>query len=273
MRLADKIVVAATMISQLACGAPQISGEKRDTDSISASAERRTPEMDIKPEESAPEVSAETAKYAAAVEKCLQDKGGRIALEISDNEAYIAETIRPTGVRPEAGTRVGQYFMCNESNNECGVAYGMPNQFSDSFGPKFERWGLEARRFHDVSQYPGKIQGADGLAERSFDFNLPPKNGHQAICMPMPDNNTTAFVDTRLPAKGIRARNDFFGCTPAQTPKLTRAYFQSEYQGILAKLAQACADNKVYVPGSKYVRPDYSGAKGFGHIDTGGTRR
>lgn len=271
MKLVDKFVVGAATLGQLACGAHQVSGERRDFDRVEAGANagRRAPEKDLEPAELAPEVAASAAKSAVAVEKCLQLKGGRIALEVSDNEAYIAETIRPTGERPEVGIRVGQYFMCNDANQKCGVAYAMPNQFSDNFGPKLERWGLEAKRFRDVSPYTGAMQGADGVAEMAFDFNLPPQGGHEAVCMPMPDRGETAFAERRPANPGVMAHTDLFGCKPANTPKMTRAYFQDQYRQILAKFAQACANGKVHVPGAKYVKPDFSGAHGLGAIDTG----
>lgn len=272
MKLTDKLVVGAAMVGQLACGASQqVAEERRGIDEIEASSSvgRRAPEKDLEPAELATEITSAAALAAAAVEKCLQVNGGRIALEVSDTEAYVAESVRPTASKAEVGMRVGQYFMCNDANQKCGVGYAIPNQFSDSFGSKFERWGLEAWRFHDVSAYTGKMNGADGQADRIFDFNLPPRGGHEAVCIPMPDRGAAAFADHRPSNNAVREHTDIVGCRPPSTPKMTRAYFQDQYRQIIAKLAQSCASGKVHVPGEKYVKPEMS-SHGIGSIDTGG---
>lgn len=274
MNLSEKFVVAATMVGQLACGSPQVSGERRDLDKIesaSGHSGRRGADGDLDVAPLSSDVTMTAANLANTVERCLDSHGGRMALELSPTEAYIAETIRPTSERPEVGMRIGQYFMCNDANQKCGVAYAVPNQFSDNFGPQFDRWGLEAKRFHDVAPYTGEMHGADGVAERAFDFNLPPQvGGHEAVCMPMPDRGATAFIDRRPANSGVMAHTDLFGCKPAETPKLTRARFQEVYRKILAKLAKGCADGKVSVPGSEYVKLDFGEVMGLGTIDTGG---
>jgi|GEM_PF-2538683 len=275
MKLADKLVLGAAMVGQLACSALQ-SGERRDFDQAGVSALRRAPERDLKEEPVSPEVLQNAAKLAEAVEKCVNGRGGRVALEVSDNEAYIAESVKPSGVRPEVGIRVGQYFMCNEKNDSCGVRYAIPNGFGDNFGLQFERFGLETWRFHDASSYNGKMTGADGQADRAFDFVLPPNQygGHDAVCVQMrAGDSDEAFIDYRPANNAIRPHTDIIGCRQPSTPNMTRAHFQDVYRVILAKLADACAAGKVHVPGEQYVRPKWSG-HGLGTIDGGsGTGR
>lgn len=278
MKALDSLALGAAMVSQLSCAAP-ISGERRDMAPVEASSiagARHGAEVDLDVPPLPNDVTAAAAKSAADVEQCLLDYG-RFSLEVSPTEAYIVESIRPTAERPEVGIRIGQYFMCDDSNQRCGVAYAMPNQYSDNFGGNLEYWGLEAMRFHDVSPYTGKMTGADGKAERMFDFNLPPGGGgHEAICMPMPPSEWAygAFADRRPASPGLIAHTDLFGCKPPKTPNLTRAHFQEIYRGILAKVAKACIDGNVGIPGDEYIeRPKMQG-HGLGTIDTGtGTGR
>jgi hypothetical protein len=128
------------------------------------------------------------------------------------------------------------------------------------------------------------MNGADGKADRIFDFQVPPGKygGHEAACPEMGaedyrrtrDYPFMSFVEHRPANNAIREHTDMLTCLPLFNADTTRARFQAIYRGILDKLAKGCAENKVNVPGSKYVKPDFSGARGLGTIDTGtGTGR